>query len=134
MAQKFKLVKFQLVDMVIERLFSLYDSKKTFAAYRKILIKTCVSHLCINHISANFFNFGAKSCQSRYLFWLVSKNLLKIFLKLIKTNNVIGEIWRQNSKRLCGWAFWIIVFSLVMENCTTFATYTRPGIQVSFSC
>ena len=50
-----------------------------------------------NHKSTNFFNFGAKSCQSRNLFWLVSKN----FLKLIKTNNVIGEIWHQNSKSLC---------------------------------
>ena len=53
------------------------------------------------HIDPNNLNFGTKSCKSRCLFWLISKNLSKIFLKLIKTNNVIGEIWRQNSKSLC---------------------------------
>ena len=46
-------------------------------------------------------NFAGKSCHSRYLFWLVFKKLSKIFLKLIKTNNMIGEIWRKNSKILC---------------------------------
>ena len=59
-----------------------------------------ISQPLINHISTNFFNFNAKYCQSSYLFWLpkylVSKNLSKIFFKLIKTNNLIGEIWRQN--------------------------------------
>ena len=60
-----------------------------------------MSQPLIKHISTNFLNFGAKYCQSHYLFLLVSKNSSKIFLKLIKTNNGIGEIWHQNSKSLC---------------------------------
>ena len=57
-------------------------------------IQVKISQQWIKHISTNFLNFAAKSCQSQYLFWLVPKNLSKIFLKLIKTNKVIGEMWR----------------------------------------
>ena len=53
-----------------------------------------MSQPLIKHIRTNFLNFGAKSCQSRYLFWLV---YYLIFWKLIKTNNMIGKIWRKNS-------------------------------------
>ena len=68
-----------------------------------------MSQPLIKHITTNFLNFGTKSCQSRYLFWLVSKNVSKIFFKLIKTNNGIGEIWRQKFKKfvvMCLIKFW----------------------------
>ena len=38
-----------------------------------------VSAIDLHHISTNFFKFDAKSCQSRYLFWLVCKNYLRFF-------------------------------------------------------
>ena len=60
-------------------------------------IQVKISQQWIKHISTNFLNFAAKSCQSQYLFWLVPKNLSKIFLKLIKTNKVIGKFCHQNS-------------------------------------
>ena len=53
--------------------------------FLKILwVKLKMSQPFIYHISTNFLNFGTKSCQSHYLFWLFSKIFSNIFLKLIK--------------------------------------------------
>ena len=53
-----------------------WGSRSSPQTSQMLLLK--MSQLLIKHISTNFLNFGTKSCQSRYLFWLVSKNLSKI--------------------------------------------------------
>ena len=40
-----------------------------------------ISRQLIERISSKFFNFGFKSCQPSYLFWLLPKNVSKMFFE-----------------------------------------------------
>ena len=148
MAQKFKLRQFQLVYMSFERLFSLqfryYEPQLPWHWRVRILTQNFLSMPCnrfLEHLKRENslskliytswncpnLNFCAKSCQSRYLFWLVFKNLGN---KLIKTNNVIGKIWCKNSNwgnsNLCIWA---------LKDCILFKQLNGiPWVESDFSC
>ena len=74
---------FETFKITNEEIFFFYKNYNFFHFFQKLSggvwnffssIFLKMSQNLITHISTNFFNFGVKSHQSCYLFWLVSKN------------------------------------------------------------
>ena len=83
-----------LVAQKIKETWDLITKETSHAAFLSLKRENSISKLIYTSWNCPNLNFCAKSCQSRYLFWLV---YYLNFWKLIKTNNVIGKIWRKNS-------------------------------------